>query len=149
MSREPYAEGLVPYEMEHFLESYTNVRFGWAAVLTLARNHLQFPGVLEGDDEVLWRAYLHNCDSKYFSQDIWEAQMLTRPDMIHYRRVVEALCLIPEATIQKIAETTRLRYGVVQAYEKLFFNVLDRKLDELFICLGVSLAHRKGVCRRG
>jgi len=64
---------------------------------------------------VLWRAYLHNCDSKYFSQNLGSADAHAA-GYDHYRRVVEALCLIPEATIQKIAETTRLRYGVVQAY---------------------------------
>jgi hypothetical protein len=126
-------KGLIRHRESEFIEAYTNLAFGWYAAQTLAANHIPFPAVFEGEDDVLFRAYLYNCSTRYYNQDIAEALALTSPKMKLIRETLEALLVSPGITVEAIADSMRLRPDLIFAYEKLFFNILDRKADHAFI----------------
>ncbi len=129
----PEADGLIDYGLDNFLVAYKKLNFGWEAAVTFAANHIPFPACLEGDDEVVHRAYLHNCDRRYFCQSVWEAQSLCRKGMAQKRATLESMLLVAEITIEEVAKQLSLPVATVIAYEKLFFNILDRRKDSAFI----------------
>jgi hypothetical protein len=116
-----------------FLAAYMDPGFGWKAAQTLARHHQPFPCTNEGKDDVVFRAYLYNCSTTYRDQVIQETVQLTDPRMRLIRETIEALLLVEDATVQKVSEQMNIRPEVISAYEKLFFNALDRKADEAYI----------------
>lgn len=133
---------LIDHETSSFLEAYRNLRFGWSCARRLARAGIPFPGTLEGDDEWVWRAYLYNRDRMYWNPAISHALSLTNPSQEHARQIIEALLITPDATAKSVAECVNYPVDVITAYEKLFFNVLDRKSDELYIASIVYPAGR-------
>ena len=120
-------------DVNRFMSAYNDLSFGWRACKTLAANRLPFPGVLEGDDHVLFDAYLHNCSTRYHNEDVVGALAITRKTMSKTRNVIDALLLDRDATAESVAEAVNIRPSIVMMYEKLFYNVLDRKKDAAFI----------------
>lgn len=115
----------------HYLDSYKNLRFGWDLVSDLVRTGQPMPSVIEGDDLWLWRAYMHlkgHYDSAVdgalritFSRSSWLRQQLQN-------------CFVNKlVTHADVAKTFNLPLGVVQAYEKLFYNLVDRREDTKFL----------------
>jgi len=133
--------GVIDYDLDRFLDAYTNLGFGWHAVKTLAVNRQDFPTCLEGEDEIVFRAYLHNCSKRYFCQEVWEAEMLKKQSMHQSRSILEAMLLATDATPEAVADHLGLSLPTVLAYEKLFFNIFDRRQDELFLA---SVAYPHG-----
>lgn len=115
----------------HYLDSYKNLRFGWDLVSDLVRNNLPMPSIIEGDDLWLWRAYMHlqghhdaavdGAISITFHRGTWLRQQLQN---LFVHRLISH---------KDAAEQFNLPLGVVQAYEKLFFNLVDRRKDTKFL----------------
>ena len=116
-----------------FMEAYLNMDFGWHAAKSLATHHQPFPCICEGDDNMVFRAYLYNCSRNYPDQVIREVCELTTPFMSQIRDTIEALFLVEGADVEKVSTTLNIRPEVISAYEKLFFNVVDRKKDEAYL----------------
>jgi hypothetical protein len=117
-----------------YIAAYQDLAFGWKFVRAMADYHQPFPGVVEGDDEVLFRAYLLCCDpQRYRDPSLSGALAISFASLPHVKKTLEALLLAPDATIAKVAKVMHLDYQVVLVYEKLFFNILDRKQDAHFL----------------
>jgi len=110
-----------------FVTHYKNLHFGWDAAQTLAKERIPFPVC---NANYVWRAYLYLCDGKkYFDEDIMGAVMLRRPEFGRRREILHALLVATDLTAQDAADQLGMLRGSVEAYEKLFFNVTDRKRD--------------------
>jgi hypothetical protein len=117
--------------VQRFLLRYRSLDFGWHYSLTAARNpdrvHVM-NSCMAADDSVVFRAYLHNRFG-YDYQDISAAKALLTPAMHATRVMLEGLLVSSNMTLTKCATMTGLPLEAVRAFEKLFFNVLDRRKD--------------------
>lgn len=124
-------------EVCRFAMAFSDMDFGWNFVRTMADWHLRFPGgILEGDDEVLFRAYMYRVNpEKYSTHDLRTAISLTSPAMTNKRIAIEGMLLAPGATYEKVASQTDHAFTceAIATFEKLFFNVLDRRDDILYL----------------
>lgn len=121
--------------VHRFVSSYRDLDFGWHYARLAAEHNLPVAGgALVGSDDVLWRAYLFCRDPRrYGSQDIRIALALASQEMQTSRTAVEGLLLSKGATHLSVARDTRLPLEGIVAFERLFFNVLDRKEDTMFL----------------
>jgi hypothetical protein len=86
--------------------------------------------LIVGDDEMLFRAYMYRANgAKYGTEAVRGAVALTTPYLANTCASVQGLLLAPGADAQSVANLVGLSRDIVAAYEKLFFNVLDRKDD--------------------
>jgi hypothetical protein len=122
-------------DVHRFIATYRDVDFGWKFCCTAALHKLPFASsVLRGDDEVLWRAYLFCRDPKlYPSQDIKMAIGLASDYMRSTRQALHGFLLASDGNAVTAAADLGLPVDAVRAYEKLFFNVIDRKNDLAYI----------------
>lgn len=120
-------------EVSHYACCHSNLRFGWDFV-----NHMVttkgavFPAFLHKDDLFLWRAYQYilGCDDPAVAG----AFALTMEGNRTTRENLEALLISPRVTDAGIpAQQLGIPVATVIAYEKLFYNVLDRKKDHSYI----------------
>ncbi len=117
-----------------FMQEYKNLRFGWEAAQSIARSHKKFPAIISGKDIWVFRAYLFCCDNKKHPDEHVDAAVaLTSPQMRHKRMILDALLVVDGADIYQIAQIVSLSHHTVAAYEKLFFNIIDRKRDATFL----------------
>lgn len=121
----------------HFTSCYSDLKFGWTLVRALAVRGLPMPCIVDGDDMVLWRAYYHL--QGHHDSIISSAMQLATNTMEQTRMSLEASLLTSqgvddkEGWLQMVCQEHSLSREVVIAYEKLFFNILDRLNDEKFI----------------
>ncbi len=128
-----------------FLQSYADLSFGWKAVYGLAASSSVFPVALSGRDQWITRSWLHFSriavagaagDRRFKDRDpVVEAAVALKHGADHSssRTVVEAALLAPGATCAEVAARTSIPLPVVEAYEVLFHNVVDRKEDFLYL----------------
>jgi len=107
--------------------------FGWEAAKTLARDNQDFPACVDGKDNLVFRAFLHNASRSYRDDVIRDVVYLTAADMKMVRATIDALLLTDEGTPDFISKSMGLDPDVIAAYEKLFFNVRDRRADEAYL----------------
>ena len=135
---------------ESFIAQYMRPAFGWNAAITFAQARAPFPIPLVGRDHWVYRAYLFQLDpDKFFDKVVamaWHMQHQQEGD-VSLASKLQAMILSYKCTSTNPADKTRLLYEhlrfiadflgipyeVVEAYEILFFNVIDRKDDALFI----------------
>lgn len=118
-----------------FTQLYSAPDFGWTFCRLIYEQNIPFPGGLcFARDEVLFRAYLHLINPKlYRARDI-QAALAIRCEALNSMRVtLEGLLLARGATTESVAILCNLPPEVVNAYERLFFNVLDRRTDVLYL----------------
>jgi hypothetical protein len=122
-------------DVQRFISAYRDMDFGWRYVRALVSNKLPFLGApLHGDDEVLFRAYLFCRDPKrYKSPDIELALALAMGQMTSSRATVEGLLLSADSSLKVVAKTTGMPVEAIQAFERLFFNVVDRREDTMYL----------------
>lgn len=115
----------------HFANCFKDPQFGWKIAQTLAETDTPFPAILTGDDLCIWRAY------KYIKGEedkaISHAVALTLDLNKNTRSKIEALLVADGVDCAFVASRLNIPKDVVTAYEKLFFNVLDRKADHAYI----------------
>lgn len=121
-----------------FLHGYEDLSFGWDAAQRLAASTDRFPVLLKGRDTWVLRAWMELTrrpgDTR--PRDNWihyactiEQQLNQRPT----RDVLQAALVARDATCELVALKTGLPLPLVEAYEILFYNVLDRKEDFMFL----------------
>lgn len=118
-----------------FVHLYKNPSIGWHSAAMFATAGKPYPAALRGDDHWVFKAYLYCRNPKlYGDKHIHEALMLAHPDMKSVRDVIEALLLTVEyGNIKTTSDATGIHPNTVTAYEKLFFNILDRRKDHMYI----------------
>jgi hypothetical protein len=119
-------------EIEKFAVAYTDLGIGWKVAKRLAELELPFPCFIEGDDLWLRSAYLYclNLDL-YGCPFIREARYFASDSK--YADPLNGLLLSENLTYESIAADFNVPAKTIAAYEKLFFNVMDRHLDHLYI----------------
>lgn len=116
----------------HYAQCHKNLQFGWefAQQINIDPN-FQFPAILHGDDLYVWRAFKYL--QGHTDPVIQSALALTLPDNKTLKDQINALLITKDITPAFIAKKLSLDEQTVIAYEKLFFNVLDRKKDHSYI----------------
>lgn len=118
-------------DIVHYAKCHSDLAFGIHVAEALAESGKPFPALLHGDDLWVWRAY------RYLKGDddpvIAAVYALTIPDNKVKADQLKALLVVDGMTNAHAAKETGLPKDVVDAYEKLFFNVQDRKEDHAFI----------------
>jgi hypothetical protein len=121
-------------DMFRYADTYKNLQFGWHYVRALWENGVELTQPMrEAAGPVLIAAY------DYFTRDtrnphIRDAWMLAAsPDQRMHKAVVEAAFVSRDYTVDEAARRTGISTATLAAYEQLFFNVLDRRRDSLFI----------------
>lgn len=129
-----------------FAKNYGNPAIGWEIAETYASANRRLPVVLTGDDQWVHRAALYLRYGKgdpavaiawYLGHDAADkrATQTARAEQSKMRasEVLKALLLVEGATIGDVAKLTGLDRDIVAAFERLFFNVLSRRDDALYI----------------
>lgn len=133
-----------------FVAQYMRPAFGWHAAVTFAKAQQPFPVPMVGRDHWVYRAYLMQLDQeKYFDKTVcmaWNMQMNTEGEVslasklqamiLSYKctsKDPEDRAMAAYAHLHFVADFMGIPYDIVEAYEVLFFNVIDRKDDMMFI----------------
>lgn len=120
-------------DIMHYASCHKNLRFGWdfAARLNEHKN-VRFPAFLHKDDLFVWRAYKYM--QGFEDPVIAGAVALTLPANENLQADIKALLMAKDVKDHNyIASRLSIPVSIIAAYEKLFFNVLDRKDDHAYI----------------
>lgn len=118
-------------DIMHYATCHKNLQFGWDFAQDMATNNLPFPAFLEGDDLYVWRAYQYLLGAE--DPVIAGAVAITSEGNKNLRNQIHALLVSEDVDHEFVSTRLSIALDVVKAYEKLFFNVLDRKADHAFI----------------
>jgi hypothetical protein len=128
---------------ERFLSRYVNVAFGSQIATRFAIARLPFPVVLFGADRWVYRAYLAEISAgRTADYPVAAAASLgkgeTQPLKEQADKLKACLMSIPAGCERKRGiEITSRRAGIepeiVEAFEALYFNVIDRQEDALYL----------------
>lgn len=126
-------------EVVRFIRSYNETDFAWKAASELAKMDCVLPIFPHGSDRWFYRCWLllkdtagqkHNEDFDPIREAfVWNQMPEHRPT----RELIEALLLCPGSSTHRVARVLNIEENVVEAYECLFFNVIDRRADSLFL----------------
>lgn len=123
-----------PYdsEIEKFAVVYSDLAVGWKIAQRIAELDIPFPAFVEGSDLYLRNAYLYCLNpDKYKCKYVSHARYLAANHKLS--DPINGLLLCGDMSYANIAIELNLDPNVVAAYEKLFFNVVDRHMDHMFI----------------
>jgi hypothetical protein len=130
-------------ELYTFTTAYKDPAFVWNYVKYHAERGLPLPTMMddmEEEDKDGW-SFLGAVDRAYFfemypnrkDRIMSEVLSLLLPSMTNERKILNAMLLVNDATLDDISELTGYNLDTVKTYEKLCFNVLDRKKEHLWI----------------
>ncbi len=126
--------GPINSSSSRFILAYKDLSLGWKSSRLMARNNISFPCFLSGEDLWLYKAYMFCLDeNKFFNRHIAEARGLACNQMVRNNETINALLVIDDVDYDFIARRLSLHKDTIKAYEKLFFNIQDRKADHMFI----------------
>lgn len=140
------AEDDVSYETEKFARCYSDTAFGWHIAKLYADMQEPFPICKSmalnelPEYEILREAYMFLRFGEA-SSDLVYAASIDRNMNPDHKDVLRGCILVEDIKVDEIANKTGIPHKVVQMYEKLFFNVWDRKEDQLYIA---SLVNPEG-----
>lgn len=126
---------------KQFMSCYCNVAFGWYIASQFSNAIKGFPMAMLGRDHWVFKAFLMQLDPwSFYDKHVATAYHLanTPPGSPDLGSNLKALILSvrdfdPAIHIQRVATITGLHYKTVEAFEMLFFNILDRRLDGFYI----------------
>ena len=118
------------------LQVYLKPAFGWLIAASCARAGVPFPETLTGRDKWLFRAYMMQLNSStYYDPHVEEAYHLSQQAT---GATLKAMIIVGlgdpvSEHLAIVAEKYGTSRDTVEAFEILFFNVLDRPQDGLYI----------------
>ena len=135
---------------ERFTSYCGRLNFGWYIAEQLASRGQRFPMVMLGRDTWVFKAYLMLIDPwKHYDKHVAEAYHIAqfvkgRPDLGTAMRalLISATADAPEVHINKVAQATGVCYASIEAFESLFYNILDRRQDSIYLACEVYPAGR-------
>lgn len=119
--------------IERFVMAYKCPDIGWSVLQDYIHEKRVLPIGLLGDDQWLLRALL--C-ARGKVRDLAVLKAVAIGTDRRFRRDAElfkALLLVEGVTAGDVAEHLNVERDIVACFEKLFFNVLDRRLDNLYL----------------
>ncbi len=123
-----------------FAAQYSNVAFGWSIATAFADARLPFPVYVVGRDHWLFKAYLLRLDSEqYHCPHVVDAWALANLEQA--RNMKNKVCSLllsgcgqpPDAHRRAVSEVTNIPLRTLEAFDTLFYNILDRHKDAAFI----------------
>jgi len=133
-----FAEDDVSYATEKFAKCYSNPSFAWHLLKLYSDADKQFPignciTLSRLDEyEILRDAYWFQRQG-VATPELLFAVSIDRALDPYYKSVLRSCLLIEDICSEEIAAKTGIPKKSVEIYEKLFFNVWDRKEDQLYI----------------
>lgn len=130
---------------------YGRLNSGWTFACRYSFHNVQFPIPMLRNDHWVFAAYMMKRDPRrFYNPHIADAYYIENPlrGMDNVRSAVRSLILtyndsVPhDEHLRGIAERTGIPFLSLQAYESLFYNVLDRRTDS--ICIALSLYPNPG-----
>lgn len=127
---------------DRFLSTYIRTNFGYYIASQFANRRLPFPITLMGRDQWVFKAYLMKMDPwRNFDRHIAEAFHMSQffKDSPNLGQHLKAMLLSfrDHATatehIQDVHQRTGVSIATLDAFEILFFNVIDRRADALYL----------------
>lgn len=118
-------------DIAHYAECHKDLQFGWNIAKDLLRENIPFPAFLYQDDLHVWKAY--NFLKGNYDATIAGAVALTSKGNEQTANTIKALLIADDMTCEYVANKLSIPVDIIKAYEKLFFNVLDRKKDRAYI----------------
>ena len=118
-------------EVNRFALCYKDLSFGWHFIKSFADKKLDLPSCVV-DEHTLVRAYNFE---RYGNRDLKLAQAIAIETSLpsSVRNTITSLFFSEAITVEEIARITSFDAEVIRLYEELFFNILDRKEEALFI----------------
>lgn len=121
-------------DIVRYVVAFKDMDFGWKFCQICANNRVPLPMIRSRDDDVLYRAWLYLVNPSAGRDPVLKyALALTTPGMESIRTTIKALLLSRDADAQSVAAMVQMDPAVISTFEKLFFNVLDRKGDILYL----------------
>lgn len=116
----------------HYANCHRNLRLGWDFASALVDSGRPFPAIFSGDDLWVWRAYVYLNGE---DDDVIEGAVAIEGSKRFktLRGQIRAMLVADGVDCGVVAGKLSLDNKVVKAYEKLFFNVVDRKKDHAYI----------------
>lgn len=123
-----------------FSSQYTNMAFGWYIATSFADARQMFPVDVIGNDHWLYRAYVFRLDAcRYHDKDVMDAWALA--SLPTARNIKSKLCGLllagcgqpPAAHRRRVSDVMGIPLRVVEAFDTLFYNVLDRQTEAAFL----------------
>jgi hypothetical protein len=134
---EPQGASGIVQEAGAIVQIHSNPAFGWHIARAFARVRLPFPMTVIGRDHWLFQAYLlHLNPTGRFDPSVLEAHQLSQQPGISATlkaMLIAGLGEPVDAHLNLVAEKTGISRRTVEAFEVLFFNVLDRHEDGLYL----------------
>lgn len=117
-------------QVNQFALCYKDLSFGWHFIKTFSESSKSLPGCVI-NEETLIRAYNFE---RYGNRDLEVAQAIAIETSIpQVRNTIVSLLFADEVTIDRISEIVNFSVETIRIYEELFFNIIDRKSDAMFI----------------
>lgn len=114
--------------------AFKQVDFGWKFCQIVAGTGLEFPVLHDREDDVLFRAWVHLLNPQASTDfEIRTALTFMTKRREHDRRALKAALISPDCTVEKAAAIAQVDPVVVRIFEKLFFNIIDRKNDIMYV----------------
>jgi len=104
--------------------------FPWKYAQAFAQLRQPLPAIV--DEHYIRAAHAH-LSGRIINDEISEAQVMQHGRWATKRGFLEALLLLPNLRIDEIAVQAGLSVSIVMTYEQLFWNVRDRRSDEMFV----------------
>ena len=130
------------------IRTYMRPDCGWFVVERLCAANMAFPIFPEGKINRLFQARLWKMwpdlygDHPSIAPVIHAHSLHADGSNLATRAVLNAALIAKDATIETVAAALGLPEKTVEAYEVLFFNVLDRRDDAMYLCKIVYPNHR-------
>lgn len=116
-----------------FTENYKRPDIGWRLAKLYCEKGRSFPVTMRGEDQWVFRAYAYLRTGRA-DPDLTRALALgTRREWSQETDVLKALLLVDGITVDDVARHTGFPRDTVAAFERLFFNVLSRREDIMYI----------------
>lgn len=118
------------------IQVHVNPAFGWHIAKTYALARERFPETVLGRDHWLFQAYLfHLNPSRHFSPIVLDAYHISQREISAKLKatLITGLGQPVDDHLNSVAEKTGIPRDTVEAFEILFFNVLDRHEDGLYL----------------
>ena len=142
---EPRTSSGIVHEAGAFGQIHFNSAFGWHIARAFARARMVIPVTVIGRDHWLWNAYLMHLDPIIFRHgDVETAFQISRQPGLSGKLKAMLMAGVGspvDAHLNLVAEKAGIPRLTVEAFEILFFNVLDRPQDGLYLS---SLAYPNG-----
>lgn len=117
-----------------FIIAYKDLALGWKCAKLLANSDIKFPCFIAGEDLWVFKAYMYFLDNKkYYNRHVAEARALASNQLHRSGESINALLISEEVDYKFIATRTAIHADTVKAYERLFYNIIDRRNDYMFV----------------